>query len=93
MSVINTRDGACLSYYSLNLWFENRSGSILFLLPDKILDSVMYFGLYKLTFGMRTDSVMIAMALHRCGEIDWSRTAVRDGFAAYNFESGAVIGL
>lgn len=36
---------------------------------------------------------MTAMNFHRCGEVDSGRTAVRDGFVSYNFETGSVIGL
>lgn len=48
MFVVNVRDRACAGYYSLNPRFDNLSGSIPFRLPNKILDALKYFGLYKL---------------------------------------------
>lgn len=66
-------------------------GSLLFWLPVKILDALRYFGLYKFACRMGTDPVLTALAFHRCGEVDWSKTAVRDGFVAYDFPTGEVL--
>lgn len=46
MFIVNAKDGACLNYYTGNLWIEHVSEKLLFRLPVKILDTVEYFGLY-----------------------------------------------
>lgn len=48
MFVINTRDGACPSYYKLHSRFEDLSTNLLFRLPDNRLDALKPFPLYKL---------------------------------------------
>lgn len=65
MFVINTKDEALLSYYTLKARFDNLSCSILFRLPDKILDDLKHFGLYKLALRMGIDPFMTAVAFHR----------------------------
>lgn len=91
--VVNARDSVCPSYHTLNPQFDDLSGSILFRLRDKILDSLKYFGLYKFASRIGTDPVMMAKAFHRCGEANWGVTAVRDGFLSYRIEAGEVICL
>lgn len=68
--VVSAREGACPSYYALNHRFDNVSCSIHFRLPDKSLDTLKYFGLYRFALRMGTDPVETAVVFHRCGEVD-----------------------
>lgn len=65
MFVIGARNGACTSYYTLNHWFDNLSGSLLSPLLDKLLNVLRYFCLYKLRLQMGTDPLMTAKAIHQ----------------------------
>lgn len=62
MYVINARDKACPSCYISNPWFDNLSGSILFSLPDRILDALKYFGLYNFALRISNDPIVTAVA-------------------------------
>lgn len=42
---------------------------------------------------MGTSPVLTVLELHRCGEVYWQRTAVRDEFISYDVQSGEVISL
>lgn len=42
---------------------------------------------------MGTDPALADLAFHRCGEVFWSKTAVRDWFVSYGFSSDEVYGL
>lgn len=42
---------------------------------------------------MATDLVIKGRAFHHCVEVDWSKTAVQDGFVSYSFENSELIGL
>lgn len=93
MFVIKAWNRACPSYYNYNSRFDDRSSSILFRLPDKRLDVLKYFALYKYTLRLDTDPVKTIMGFHSCEENDWVQTAVRDEFMSYNLETREVIGL
>lgn len=53
MFIVNDKDGACLICYTGSLRFDHVSWGLLFRLPAKILDSLVYFGLYKATIKWR----------------------------------------
>lgn len=93
MFVINAQDGACPGYYTYNGWVDHIGGSLFFRLPSRILDALKYFGLYKFSSGMGTGPVLTALAFHRCGEVDWEKTVVKDGFVSYDFPTVEVYGL
>lgn len=59
------------------------------------LDSrrVAVFRPYKFACRMGTNPDLTARAFYRCGEVDWSRTAVKDEFKSYDCSSGKVYGL
>lgn len=59
----------------------------------KILDALKYFGLYKLSQRIGMEPVLTGMAFHQCSEVDWEKSAVRDGFVSYDFRTGEVDGL
>lgn len=65
MFVSNARHGASPSYYTYNPQFDHIGGRLLFWLPPKILDIVLYFGLHKSARHMGTAPVLIALAFHR----------------------------
>lgn len=44
MFIVNAKDGACLTYYAGNLWFNNLSDQHLFWLPAKSFDALASFG-------------------------------------------------
>lgn len=56
-----------------------------FQLPTEFLDALSCFGLYMSAPRMGTDPVLTAIALKRCIEVDWEKTAAKDGFVRYYF--------
>lgn len=89
--IAKSRDGACAGYYSGKLWFDHVSGRLLFRLPEKILDVLTYLRLYKIRIWIGTDQVYTALAVNRCAEVVWDKTATRDGLAGYNFTTGELL--
>lgn len=43
--------------------------------------------------GIGTDPVLTAVVFHRCGELDWEKTAVKEGFVSFDFSTGKFYGL
>lgn len=82
MLVINVQNGVCLSYYTSNSRSESLNDSLLFSLPDTILNAFNYFGRYQFALRMKTDPIMTAMEFYRYGEADWGITAVRNWFVS-----------
>lgn len=76
MVVMNASDGACHCYYASKSRFDSLSGCPLFHLPDKRLDALKYFGLYKFGLRIGTDPVMTFIGLRRCGEVFCGRTDI-----------------
>lgn len=64
----------------------------MFRFSPKILDTLKYFGLYKFAHRMETDTVLTAREFHRCGQADWDKTAVKDGFMSYDVPPREVYG-
>lgn len=93
MLVINAADGSCASYYSRSPRFDHVRGSILFRLPVKILDAIRYFGLYKFARRIGTAPVLAVILFHRCFEVKWEKTVLRDGYVSYDFRTGDVYGI
>lgn len=93
MFVINTRNGACPSYYRYNQWFNHVWGSLLSRLPTEIFNALRYYGLSNFARRMGTDRVPMALGLIDVLKFDWSKTFVRDGFVSYNFPAGEVYDL
>lgn len=90
MFVINAKVGACPSYRTFNPRFDHNGSSLLSRLLRKNLDTFKYYVLYNFASRMSTDPVFTAIAFHRCREVDWVKTAVRDGFGSYDFFTGEV---
>lgn len=49
MFIVNANEGTYSTYYTGNLRLDNVSGGLLFWLPAKILDALVYFGLHEFT--------------------------------------------
>lgn len=93
MLVVNAMDGGCTSYYTYNRRFNHIGGTRLLRLPTKILNAFQYFGLYKLASRMGTDLAITALSLHRCGKVDWSKTAMKDWFVSYDLPTVEFYGV
>lgn len=74
-------------FYTGSLQVDHRTGGLQFRPPDKTVDVLTYFGLYKYFFRMGTDPVLTASAVQCCLEVDWKRTATKDGYKSYHFSS------
>lgn len=69
MLVINASDILCLSCHTNSARSDHMSGSSLFRLPVKIIDSLKQFAFYKFAYRMGADPVLTAEAFHRCSEV------------------------
>lgn len=90
MFVVSSKNVSASWYYTFNPMFDHLNGGVLFRLSDKILDVLMYVGLYRFELSLGTDPVRIALAAHRCSDLGWMNTALQDGFVLYDFESDNV---
>lgn len=54
---------------------------------------MQYFGLYKLAPRLKTDLLLIALALKRYIKRDLDRTTSNDGFVRFNGNNGEILGL
>lgn len=75
---INVRVGVCASYYTYCALFDRKGGSLLSRLPSRILNALGYFVLYTFIHRMGTDPFLKSVGLHRCGQVDWEKTTVRE---------------
>lgn len=91
--VVNAKDEACISYYTHDPRFDHVNGSLLFRLQLKILDALKYLGLYKVARRMGKDPILTILAFHRCSEVEWGKTNLRDGCVFYEFHTHEVYGL
>lgn len=78
--IVNVKDGACSTYSFVNLRFENVFGELLFQLPARILDTLLYFGLYTTALWMETDPILTSLVFKRCMVMDYGKKATKDGF-------------
>lgn len=86
MFLKDSKDGAGSTSYTYDSRFENLSCRLLFSLASKILDTLKHIGLYKYTLRIGTDHVLMALVLHRCGEVDPWKTAVNIGPVSCEFQ-------
>lgn len=82
MFIDNSNDGACSSYYTGNLQFDNFWGALLLLFPDKTVEVLVYIGFYEFALQMATDAVMKNIATLRNAENDWEWLVVSNGFVS-----------
>lgn len=57
------------------------------------MEAFKCFGLYKFALGMGNNRVLMPLAFDRCGEVDWRKKGVQNGFVSYDFQGGEVFGL
>lgn len=69
------------------------SSGFLFYLSDKILEAPIYIGLYQLALRMKNGSVLTAVEIKRCAEVELKRTATKEGFVEVDFSTGVVLQL
>lgn len=66
---------------------------MLFRLLRTIFDTVNYFDFQAFASIMSTNPVLMAIAFHRCGKIDYRTAAVRSAFMSHYFRTGEVYGF
>lgn len=62
MFIVNDKDAACLTCDTENFRFQKVFGWIRFRLSAKILDTLLYSGLYRFALRMETDPVLTVLA-------------------------------
>lgn len=90
MLVINDRDWAYPRYYLLNNPIDTLRRCVLVQLSDKILDACKYLFLYRFALQMGADPAWTVLAAHKCSEIDFTKTALQDGFLSYDIKNGKI---
>lgn len=93
MVAINVKNGACHRYYTLNARSDFLNVHVLFRVPDRNLDLLMCFVFYVFALRMDTGTVLTAVAIYPCKEIDKEKTALRNGIVLYYFQRGEMFQL
>lgn len=70
MFIINDIWEACSTHYTGNLLLDPVFRGLLLRLSAKNLDVLVYFGLYKFTLRMKTDTVLTALAFKQHMDAD-----------------------
>lgn len=70
--------------------FDDVRGGMLFQLQTHLMDIPSHFGLYKVAGRIRMEPVLVALAVHRVTETDWSSSGGSDDFISYDFTTVTV---
>lgn len=63
MSILNAKDGACLTYYMGNIWSDDVTAGLLVWFPSERFNASVHFGSYELALRIGTDPVLKALWL------------------------------
>lgn len=93
MIIVNAKDGVLSKLYAGNQRYDHVSGAILYQLPVKNLDNLLYFDLYTFATRIWTNRIFDAVRVQRCRKINWGNTSTMDGFLCHDFTGKELHGL
>lgn len=91
--VMKAGNGARSCYYAYSSRFKKLRKCLLFRFRDKMLATLIYFGLFKLALCVSTDPILTNLSLHRCAKVDWKMTFVPNGFESHDLQTSGDIDL
>lgn len=90
MLIVNAKDGACPSYYTRNLWFNDASDELSFCFSWKLLYALTCFGPYKCSVRNNRLDVDI-LGSKTIADVYGDNAATKNGFYGHEFETAVAV--
>lgn len=87
----NDDGGVYSTYYTEDIRFDHVSVGLLTRPPAKILDIIVYSGLYTFSSRTGTDPVLTAIAFKQCMAVGWGKKATKNGCFLHDLTSERVL--
>lgn len=91
--VLKVKDKACSTHYKGNLLFDHVSGGPPFRLPARILDGLVYFGLYECALRMKGNYVVDSLCVEELHRGALRQNWYQGQHFGYNFTAGDMLGF